>query len=238
MQAQTRGVRLPTSTTTRRPCRRARGLGVRVHRRRPRRRVLFDAGAKPDVLTHNAEALQVDLGHLDAVVLCMNGDKRDSRRWALARPVFYAGGSNPTVVAALGKSGAKLVAVSTSVDVAPGMRTSDEFGTSSRKRRWSSTRQTGWSSWSGVRTRAIVADAASESGHRQAGPFTPLSAASTCFRRRRPRSAASWRRSRSWASAASAPRTAPARKPSGCSKRPSATATSPGGVGTVVTVER
>ena len=32
-------------------------------------RLLFDTGTKPDVLTHNAQALHVDLGRLDALVL-------------------------------------------------------------------------------------------------------------------------------------------------------------------------
>ena len=97
-------------------------------------RVLFDTGAKPDVLRHNAQALHVDLARLDAVVLSHDHGDHTAGFPALGArpglPVFYARGFNPTVVAALGKSGAKLVAVSTSVDVAPGMRTSDEFGTS------------------------------------------------------------------------------------------------------------
>ena len=97
-------------------------------------RVLFDTGAKPDVLTRNAEALKVDLGRLDAIVLSHDHGDHTAGFPALGPrpglPVFYARGFNPTVVAALGKSGAKLVAVSTSLPVAPGMRTSDEFGTS------------------------------------------------------------------------------------------------------------
>jgi 7,8-dihydropterin-6-yl-methyl-4-(beta-D-ribofuranosyl)aminobenzene 5'-phosphate synthase len=97
-------------------------------------RVLFDTGAKPDVLRHNAQALHVDLARLDAVVLSHDHGDHTAGFPALgSRPglqVFYAQGFNPSVVAALGQSGAKLVAVSTGLQVAPGMRTSDEFGTS------------------------------------------------------------------------------------------------------------
>lgn len=97
-------------------------------------RVLFDTGAKPDVLKHNAEALHVDLGRLDALVLSHDhGDHTAGFPGLGPRPglpVFYAQGFNPAVVAALRPSGAKLVPVSKSLEVAPGLRTSDEFGTS------------------------------------------------------------------------------------------------------------
>jgi len=97
-------------------------------------RVLFDSGAKPEVLRRNAEALQVDLGRLDAVVLSHDHGDHTAGFPALGHrpgmPVFYAQGFSPSVVAALGQSGAKLVPVSKGLQVAPGMRTSDEFGTS------------------------------------------------------------------------------------------------------------
>ena len=97
-------------------------------------RVLFDTGAKPDVLQHNAEALQVDLGHLDAVVLSHDHGDHTAGFPALGSrpglPVFYAQGFDPLVVAALGQSAAKLVPVSKGREVVPGTRTSDEFGTS------------------------------------------------------------------------------------------------------------
>ncbi len=97
-------------------------------------RVLFDTGAKPDVLRHNAEALKADLGRLDAVVLSHDHGDHTAGFPALGPrpglPVFYARGFSPSVVAALGTSGAKLVPVSTGLEVAPGVRTSDEFGTS------------------------------------------------------------------------------------------------------------
>jgi 7,8-dihydropterin-6-yl-methyl-4-(beta-D-ribofuranosyl)aminobenzene 5'-phosphate synthase len=97
-------------------------------------RVLFDTGAKPDVLRHNAQALQVDLGRLDAVVLSHDHGDHTAGFPALSPrpglPVFYARGFGLSVVAALGKSGAKLMPVSTGLEVASGMRTSDEFGTS------------------------------------------------------------------------------------------------------------
>jgi 7,8-dihydropterin-6-yl-methyl-4-(beta-D-ribofuranosyl)aminobenzene 5'-phosphate synthase len=100
-------------------------------------RVLFDTGTKPEVLTHNARVLQVDLGRLDAVVLSHDHGDHTAGFPALGPrpglPVFYAQGFNPTVVAALRGSGAKLVPVSKSVQVLPGFRTSDEFGTTIRE---------------------------------------------------------------------------------------------------------
>jgi 7,8-dihydropterin-6-yl-methyl-4-(beta-D-ribofuranosyl)aminobenzene 5'-phosphate synthase len=99
---------------------------------RPGVRVLFDTGTKPDVLTHNAAALRVDLGQLDAVVLSHDHGDHTAGFPALGPrpglPVFYAEGFNPAVVDRLKISGAKRVAVSKSVDVGPGVRTSDEFG--------------------------------------------------------------------------------------------------------------
>jgi 7,8-dihydropterin-6-yl-methyl-4-(beta-D-ribofuranosyl)aminobenzene 5'-phosphate synthase len=96
-------------------------------------RLLFDTGTKPDVLTHNAEALHVDLGRLDAVVLSHDHGDHTAGFPALGPrpglPVFYARGFNPAVVAALRGSGARLVPVSKSVEVLPGFHTSDEFGT-------------------------------------------------------------------------------------------------------------
>ncbi len=96
-------------------------------------RLLFDTGAKPDVLTHNAHALRVDLGRLDAVVLSHDHGDHTGGFTALGPrpglPVFHAQGFNPTVIAALRGSGAKLVPVSKSVEVLPGFQTSDEFGT-------------------------------------------------------------------------------------------------------------
>jgi len=96
-------------------------------------RVLFDTGTKPDVLTHNARALRVDLSRLNAVVLSHDHGDHTAGFPALGPrpglPVFYGQGFNPTVVAALRGSGSKLVPVSKSVQVVPGFRTSDEFGT-------------------------------------------------------------------------------------------------------------
>jgi 7,8-dihydropterin-6-yl-methyl-4-(beta-D-ribofuranosyl)aminobenzene 5'-phosphate synthase len=100
-------------------------------------RVLFDTGTKPEILTHNARALRVDLRRLDAVVLSHDHGDHTAGFPALGPrpglPVFYAQGFNPTVVAALRGSGAKLVPVSKSVQVLPGFRTSDEFGTTIRE---------------------------------------------------------------------------------------------------------
>jgi 7,8-dihydropterin-6-yl-methyl-4-(beta-D-ribofuranosyl)aminobenzene 5'-phosphate synthase len=100
-------------------------------------RVLFDTGAKPDVLAHNAEALHVDLGHLDALVLSHDHGDHVAGLPALGPrpglPLFYAQGFKDTVVASLRESGAKLVPVSKSVEVRQGFRTSDEFGTSIRE---------------------------------------------------------------------------------------------------------
>jgi 7,8-dihydropterin-6-yl-methyl-4-(beta-D-ribofuranosyl)aminobenzene 5'-phosphate synthase len=97
-------------------------------------RVLFDTGAKPEVLRRNAEALHVDLGRLDAVVLSHDHGDHTAGFPALGSrpglPVFYAQGFSLPVVAALAQSGAKLVPVSEGLQVTPGMRTSDEFGTS------------------------------------------------------------------------------------------------------------
>jgi 7,8-dihydropterin-6-yl-methyl-4-(beta-D-ribofuranosyl)aminobenzene 5'-phosphate synthase len=98
------------------------------------RRVLFDTGAKPDVLRHNADALGVDLGRLDAVVLShdhgdhVNGFPALGRRPGL--PVFHAQGFSARVVEALRDAGVALVPVAKSTEVLPGFRTSDEFGTS------------------------------------------------------------------------------------------------------------
>jgi len=96
-------------------------------------RLLFDTGAKPDVLAHNAQALRVDLGRLDAVVLSHDHGDHTGGFPALGTrpglPVFHAQGFNPAVVAALRGSGARLVPVSKSVEVLPGFHTSDEFGT-------------------------------------------------------------------------------------------------------------
>jgi 7,8-dihydropterin-6-yl-methyl-4-(beta-D-ribofuranosyl)aminobenzene 5'-phosphate synthase len=100
----------------------------------PGARVLFDTGANPDVLRHNAEALHLDLGRLDAVVLSHDHGDHTAGFPALGPrpglPVFYARGFNLAVVAPLGQSGARLVPVSQHQQVAPGVRTSDEFGTS------------------------------------------------------------------------------------------------------------
>jgi 7,8-dihydropterin-6-yl-methyl-4-(beta-D-ribofuranosyl)aminobenzene 5'-phosphate synthase len=96
-------------------------------------RVLFDTGTKPDILAHNARALGVDLGRLDAVVLSHDHGDHTAGFPALGlRPglrVYVAQGFSPTVVAALRISGASLMPVSTSVPVVPNVRTSDEFGT-------------------------------------------------------------------------------------------------------------
>jgi 7,8-dihydropterin-6-yl-methyl-4-(beta-D-ribofuranosyl)aminobenzene 5'-phosphate synthase len=101
--------------------------------RRSGARVLFDTGTKPDVLAHNARALGVDLGRLDAVVLSHDhGDHTGGFPALGPRPglaVYHARGFNPTVVAALRASGATLVPVTKSLEVVPGVRTSDEFGT-------------------------------------------------------------------------------------------------------------
>ena len=97
------------------------------------RRVLFDTGTKPEVLRHNAEALHVDLGRMDAVVLSHDHSDHVAGFPALGKrpglPVFYAQGFDAMVVGALRESSATLVPVSKSVDVGPGLRTSDEFGT-------------------------------------------------------------------------------------------------------------
>jgi 7,8-dihydropterin-6-yl-methyl-4-(beta-D-ribofuranosyl)aminobenzene 5'-phosphate synthase len=97
-------------------------------------RVLFDTGAKPEVLRHNAEALRVDLDRLDAIVLSHDHGDHTAGFPALgprpSLPVFYAQGFNTAVVASLRTSGARLVPVSKGVEVLPGFRTSDEFGTS------------------------------------------------------------------------------------------------------------
>jgi 7,8-dihydropterin-6-yl-methyl-4-(beta-D-ribofuranosyl)aminobenzene 5'-phosphate synthase len=96
-------------------------------------RVLFDTGAKPDVLARNAQALGVDLGRLDAVVLSHDHADHTAGLPALGpRPglrLFYARGFSPDVVARLGASRGSLVPVLRSTEVAPGIRTSDEFGT-------------------------------------------------------------------------------------------------------------
>jgi 7,8-dihydropterin-6-yl-methyl-4-(beta-D-ribofuranosyl)aminobenzene 5'-phosphate synthase len=96
-------------------------------------RVLFDTGAKPGILAHNAQILGVDLGRLDAVVLSHDHGDHTAGLPALgARPglrLFYARGFSPEVVARLGSSGAVLVPVLKSTEVVPGIRTSDEFGT-------------------------------------------------------------------------------------------------------------
>jgi 7,8-dihydropterin-6-yl-methyl-4-(beta-D-ribofuranosyl)aminobenzene 5'-phosphate synthase len=95
-------------------------------------RVLFDTGAKPGVLAHNARILRVDLGRLDAVVLSHDHGDHTAGLPALgARPglrLFYARGFSPEVVAMLGSSGAALVPVLKSTEIVPGIRTSDEFG--------------------------------------------------------------------------------------------------------------
>jgi 7,8-dihydropterin-6-yl-methyl-4-(beta-D-ribofuranosyl)aminobenzene 5'-phosphate synthase len=107
------------------------GFACLVHARGAR--ILFDTGAKPDVLAHNAKALGVDLGRLDAVVLSHDHADHAAGFAALGPrpglPVFHARGFGPTVVAALRASGATLVPVSKGVEVLPGFRTSDEFGT-------------------------------------------------------------------------------------------------------------
>jgi 7,8-dihydropterin-6-yl-methyl-4-(beta-D-ribofuranosyl)aminobenzene 5'-phosphate synthase len=96
-------------------------------------RVLFDTGTKPDVLARNARALGVDLGRLDAVVLSHDHADHTAGLPALGpRPglrLFHARGFSPEVVARLGTSRATLVPVFKSTEVAPGIRTSDEFGT-------------------------------------------------------------------------------------------------------------
>lgn len=96
-------------------------------------RLLFDTGTKPDVLAHNAQALPVDLGRLDAVVLSHDHGDHTAGFPALGPrpglPVYHAQGFNPAVVEALRGSGARLVPVSKSVEILPGFRTSDEFGT-------------------------------------------------------------------------------------------------------------
>lgn len=96
-------------------------------------RVLFDTGTKPEILAHNARVLRVDLGRLDAVVLSHDHGDHTAGFPALGPrpglPVYYAQGFSPTVVAALRGSGATLVPVVKSTEVAPGMRTSDRFGT-------------------------------------------------------------------------------------------------------------
>jgi 7,8-dihydropterin-6-yl-methyl-4-(beta-D-ribofuranosyl)aminobenzene 5'-phosphate synthase len=99
---------------------------------RPGVRVLFDTGTKPEVLAHNAAVLRVDLGRLDAVVLSHDHGDHTAGFPALGPrpglPVFYTQGFNPAVVNRLKTSGAKLVAVSKSAEVVPGVRTSEEFG--------------------------------------------------------------------------------------------------------------
>jgi len=97
------------------------------------KRVLFDTGTKPEVLRHNAIALRVDLGRLDALVFSHDHNDHVGALPALGPrpglPLFYAQGFNSKVVEAFRATGARLVPVSTSAEVAPGFRTSDEFGT-------------------------------------------------------------------------------------------------------------
>jgi 7,8-dihydropterin-6-yl-methyl-4-(beta-D-ribofuranosyl)aminobenzene 5'-phosphate synthase len=98
------------------------------------KRVLFDTGTKPDVLRHNAEALRVDLGRLDALVFSHDHTDHVGALPALGPrpglPLFYAQGFNSAAIGAFRNTGARLVPVSTSTEVAPGIRTSAEFGTS------------------------------------------------------------------------------------------------------------
>jgi len=101
------------------------------------RRVLFDTGTKPDVFRRNAAALKVDLTKLDAVVLSHDHADHTGGFLALGErpglPVYYAQGFNAHVVSALRASRARLVPVSKGVEIAPGFRTSDEFGTAIRE---------------------------------------------------------------------------------------------------------
>jgi 7,8-dihydropterin-6-yl-methyl-4-(beta-D-ribofuranosyl)aminobenzene 5'-phosphate synthase len=99
----------------------------------PGARLLFDSGTKPDVLAHDAQPLGVDLGRLDTVGLSHDHADHAAGLPALGpRPglrLFHARGFSPEVAARLGASRATLVPVLEHTEVAPGIRTRDEFGT-------------------------------------------------------------------------------------------------------------
>jgi 7,8-dihydropterin-6-yl-methyl-4-(beta-D-ribofuranosyl)aminobenzene 5'-phosphate synthase len=95
------------------------------------RTVLFDTGAKADILRGNLAALNVDLSRVDALVLSHDHLDHtgglDALGMRVSLPAYYARGFDPRVVDSLSAARYTPIPVHRSVEIFPGIRVSDEM---------------------------------------------------------------------------------------------------------------
>jgi 7,8-dihydropterin-6-yl-methyl-4-(beta-D-ribofuranosyl)aminobenzene 5'-phosphate synthase len=94
--------------------------------------VLFDTGTRPEVLRHNVQALRIDLGKVDAVVLSHDhGDHTGGLLSVLEEvssvPVYAPSSFAPSFADAVEQAGATAVIDGEARTVAPGIRTTGTF---------------------------------------------------------------------------------------------------------------
>lgn len=94
--------------------------------------ILFDAGAKPDVLRANIAALRVDASQINAIVFSHDHSDHTAGVEAIGErsglPTFFPTAFGEEMRAAFIKQGLRLMPVSKSTEVLPGFATSDEMG--------------------------------------------------------------------------------------------------------------
>ena len=95
--------------------------------------ILFDTGAKPDVLRTNIAALNVDVARINAVVFSHDHFDHTGGVSALGEhsglPTFFPASFREATRAMFIKQGFRLMPVSKATAVLPGFATSDEMGT-------------------------------------------------------------------------------------------------------------
>ena len=99
--------------------------------------VLFDTGAKPDILRANIAALHVDASRINAVVFSHEHADHTGGVEALGErsglPTFFPAAFGEATRAAFIRQGLRLMPVSKATAVLPGIATSDEMGTQIRE---------------------------------------------------------------------------------------------------------
>jgi 7,8-dihydropterin-6-yl-methyl-4-(beta-D-ribofuranosyl)aminobenzene 5'-phosphate synthase len=96
------------------------------------RRVLFDTGAKPEILRANLAALKIDAGNLDALVFSHDHTDHTAGVTALgprpALPTFFPASFSEATRALFAGQRLKAIPVTGPAEVVPGVMTSGQFG--------------------------------------------------------------------------------------------------------------